>query len=223
MNFLRPDLPGVFNGDEFVTSAVNGSLWTMKGEWICYLSVPLVYHAIKRWPQYGGLMLLIIAAGSILCRFLLLHLMNITGNPLYEILAKQFGTLLVFFYIGALINYYFPLFLKYKWGIIVTDFIIIAINDYIPIYGFILQPIVAGSMVIWFSMVGSWGRFLSKHNSVSYDIYLFHFPVIQLVILWGLPKTHSPLVVLLTVVAISVSAAFLSWNLVGKRFLKRKN
>lgn len=223
LNFLHPGLPGVFTGEEFTTNAVNGSLWTMKGEWVCYLSVPFVFKAIKKYPKYGGIILLSISIFSILCRYKLSIIEETTGNIIYSILAKQFGTLLVFFYIGALVNFYFPLFLKFKWYIVVLDFIIIYFSEYIPFYSYVLQPIVAGTLVIWFSMVGSWGKKLSKHDSVSYDIYLYHFPIIQLVILWGLPQKYSAFVVLLTVVTISVTFAFLSWNLIGKRFAKIKN
>ena len=80
------------------------------------------------------------------------------------------------------------------------------------------QPLVGGSLVLWFSMIGSWGARLSKHDSVSYDIYLFHFPVIQLAVWFGLPAMMSPLGSLAVVVAVTVGLAFASWNLVGKRF-----
>lgn len=222
LNFIQPSLPGVFQGSEFYNSAVNGSLWTMKGEWVCYLSVPFVFKMIKNKPKYGGIILFLIVIISILSRYYLSIHEEKTGNIIYGILAKQFGTLLVFFYIGTLVNYYYPLFLKYKWYIIVVDFFIIFLSDYIPFYNYILQPIVAGTLVIWFSMVGTWGKFLSKHDSVSYDIYLFHYPIIQLAIFFGLPKIVPPYIVLLIIVAISVSLAFLSWNLIGKRFSKRK-
>lgn len=218
MNFLHPDLPGVFHGDEFISSAVNGSLWTMKGEWVCYLSVPPVYFILKRCRRFAGSLLICLACSMILLKLYFLNLAETTGSGLYSIIAKQFGTLLVFFYLGALINYYFPLFLKYKWYILIFDFIILFFSDDIPIYYILLQPIVAGTLVLWFSMIGTWGARLSKHDSVSYDIYLFHFPIIQLVVLWGLPQKLPPACVLLSIVAITVPLAFLSWNLIGKRF-----
>lgn len=223
LNFLQPNLPGVFNGDIFETSAVNGSLWTMKGEWVCYLSVPLVFFAVRKLKKSsGGILLASIAICAIIMRAALLEMANSSANGIYQIIAKQFGTLLVFFYIGALINYYFDFFKKHHWHILTFDVITIIFSDHIPFYDSILQPIVAGSMVLWFSMIGSWGKRLAHHDSISYDIYLFHFPIIQLAIYWGLPKTLHPLATLAIVVAITVGLAYLSYNLIGKRFSKPK-
>jgi acyltransferase len=222
LNFLHPSLPGVFEGNEFVTNAVNGSLWTMKGEWVCYLSVPPVFWAVKRLGNNGGFLLAFIALLSILFRLTFLYFAESSGHYIYDIIAKQFGTLLVFFYIGAFINFYYEYFLKFKWIIIGVDVVILILADYIPFYTTALQPMVAGSLVLWFSMVGNWGRFLARHDSVSYDIYLFHFPIIQLCILWGLPDKLPPLGVLGVIVSITVVFAFISWNLVGRRFMQRK-
>ncbi len=221
MNFLHPGLPGVFQGPEFLSSTVNGSLWTMKGEWVCYLSVPAVYFAVKRNRRHAGAILICLFISLIIARLVFLRLAIVRESEFYNILAKQFGTLLVFFYLGAIINYYFPYFLKFKWWILAFDGLVLLFSDYIPHYDVLLQPIVAGSLVIWFSMIGKWGARLSRHDSVSYDIYLYHFPIIQLVILWGLPQKVSPLLVLATVIAITVPFAFLSWNLIGKHFKNR--
>lgn len=223
MNFLQPSLPGVFTGDAFVSSAVNGSLWTMKGEWVCYLSVPFVYYAVKNMRRgHGGLLLGGIAAGSILIRAYLLDLAGDSDSEIYNLIAKQFGTLIVFFYVGALVNYYFDLFKRYHWWVFAFDIVIILLSDHIPLYYQILQPVVAGTLVLWFSMIGHWGRRLAHHDSISYDIYLFHFPIIQLAIYFGLPKTLHPMLTLAIVVAVTVALAYASWNLVGKRFKPKK-
>ncbi len=224
MNFLHPNLPGVFESNEFVTSAVNGSLWTMKGEWVCYLSVPVVYSVVcKLGKNKGRILLIIIVLTSVVLRCLLLDLANEGRNVLYEIIARQFGTVFVFFYVGALLNICWVEFLKYKWYVLVIDLVIIMICDNIPFYYTLLQPFVAGSLVLWFSLIGHWGTMLSKHDSVSYDIYLFHFPIIQFVIFLGLPKILSPIGVLLVILSITVPFAFMSWNLIGKRFSRLGN
>lgn len=224
LNFLQPDLPGVFTGEIFKTSAVNGSLWTMKGEWVCYLSVPLVFYFIKQLKKTaGGLLLASIAVASIISRAILMDMADTTGRELYQILARQFGTLIVFFYIGALVNYYFDLFKKYHWFILAFDIAAIIFSDYIPLYSSIFQPVVAGTLVLWFSMIGSWGKGLAKHDSISYDIYLFHFPIIQLAILWGLPATLHPLLTLAIVLSVTVMLAYLSWTYIGKRFSAKRN
>lgn len=220
LNWLHTDLPGVFTGPQFVTSAVNGSLWTMKGEWVCYLSVPLVFRLVKRYPSKGGLIIGAITAVSIAARWWLLVLYERDGNTLHEILSRQFGTLLVFFYIGAFVNFYFESFMRHKWWVLAFDVCVLVFADNIPFYRDLLQPIVAGTLVIWVSMVGKWGTKLSKHDSVSYDIYLFHFPIIQLAVLWGLPNILPPYAVLGVVVAVSVAFAFTSWNLIGRPFAK---
>lgn len=223
MNFLNPDLPGVFTGDEFITSAVNGSLWTMKGEWVCYLSVPLVYYIISRISKKaGGILLAAIAITAIAARAFFLNLALKYDSQLYDIIARQFGTLLVFFYIGAFINYYFDIFKKYHWIVIIFDIIILLLSDFIPFYNSLLQPIVAGSMVLWFSMIGKWGSFLCRHDSISYDIYLFHFPIIQLCIFLNLPEKLSPIGLLAIVLLITASLATASWNLIGKKFSRPK-
>lgn len=224
LNFLQPDLPGVFTGEAFTTSAVNGSLWTMKGEWVCYLSVPLVFHIIRHLRKTaGGILLIAITIASIISRAILLDMADHTGSELYQIMARQFGTLIVFFYIGALVNYYFDLFKKYHWFILAFDITVVFLSDHIPLYTSILQPIVAGTLVLWFSMIGSWGKRLAKHDSISYDIYLFHFPVIQLAILWGLPSKLHPLLTLAIVLTVTVMLAYLSWTYIGKRFAAKKS
>lgn len=219
MNFMHPDLPGVFSGPEFTTSAVNGSLWTMKGEWVCYLSVPFVFFVIKKLKKHsGGILLLLISITAIVSRAILIDLADKTGSEFYTIIARQFGTLLVFFYIGALVNFYFDLFKKYHWYVFIFDMTAIVFSDQIPLYDYVLQPIVAGTLVLWFSMIGSWGKWLSKHNSISYDIYLFHFPVIQLAIFIGLPEHLHPLITLAIILVITVTLASFSWKFIGKKF-----
>lgn len=222
LNFLCPDLPGVFKGGEFATDAVNGSLWTMKGELACCLSVPVVYWlARKAGKRRAGALMLGIVVLCIVSRLLLLEFGPGGERSLNAIIAKQFGTVFVFFYVGALINIYWTKFLRYKWYILAADVAVILLCDYIPFYYTVLQPFVGASMVLWFSLVGKWGTRLSRHDDVSYDIYLFHFPIIQLAVYFGLPGRINGLAMLLLIISVTVALALFSWNVVGKRFQRR--
>lgn len=223
MNFICPELPGVFQGEEFVNSAVNGSLWTMKGEWLCYLSVPALSFLIFKKPKYSKLIIISVILICMALKCYLYYLAENSGREIFSTLEKQFGTMFIFFYAGALINLLYPKFLQYKWIILAVDLLIIAFSGfYISFYHLILRPFVISSLVIWLSQVGKWGYFLRNHSDLSYDIYLFHYPVIQLIVLTGLPRTQSPYMILLIVVVATTILAFLSWNIIGRHFMTKK-
>ncbi len=218
LNFLQPDLPGVFTGSQFHTSAVNGSLWTMKGEWVCYLSVPLVFWMVMRHKHLSGLIMASVLILAIAMRCIFSSLASSIGAEIYSIIARQFGTLLVFFYVGALINRYYTCFLRYRWWILAADILILLLGTSLPFYSELFQPVMAGSLIIWVSMIGSWGTFLSRFDSISYDIYLYHFPVIQLAICLGLDSFMPPAAMLAVIVIFTVALAFTSWRLIGRHF-----
>lgn len=217
LNFLEPMLPGVFDCPGYVKSAVNGALWTMKVEWCLYLSVPVVawicsrMHVRRRHTLIFSSIILLSVAWSELFRWLYAE----TESEVYEILARQFFGQLSFFYIGALAARKLEVLLRYKWWILVGIIAGIAVmqtNGYVRVA---LWPIVDGLLVIWVSMVGSWGRYFSHHDNISYDMYLFHFPILQLCIYFGLPTLGCA-----TAFAIALGAtmgvSFASWHLVGR-------
>lgn len=220
LNFLEPSLPGVFEGAQYYDSVVNGSLWTMKVEWCLYLSVPPVSWLLwrLRLKETGrGVAFLIIVIFSIAYRMLFIHLYSVTGREIFMILERQVFGQLAFFYVGALIYDYLDTFLKYRWLILALLGIGLLGMRASYYAGLALQPFVEGGLVLWFSMVGRWGHYLSRHDNVSYDIYLFHFPVMQLAVYFGLPSLGAPAAFTITL-AVLVGLAFISWNCVGKKF-----
>ncbi len=217
MNFLDPDLPGVFQGEQFKMSAVNGSLWTMKIEWLMYLSVPLVAWIHRKHQQKFYTIFTIILAFSIAYRIFFHQMYESTGNELYHILDRQFFGQTSYFYSGAFIYFHKEQFLKYKWQILAASFALWAVGGYIPLYEVTLKPFVVSAVVIWFCIVGDWGKHISRHDNVSYDLYLYHFPIIQLGILFGLKEWPLP-AILLYVFGVTTLCAIASWNLIGRHF-----
>ncbi|MDE6301723.1 MAG: acyltransferase [Muribaculaceae bacterium] len=221
MNFIQPDLPGVFQGGQMMTASVNGSLWTMKVEWFLYLSVPVVswiIYRIHKLARARDAVIWTIIILSIAYRIGFNYLYETTGRNIFDILSRQFCGQLSFFYVGALIRLYLRQFLSYSKSIAAGIVVLWSIIYLIPDSYLLLSPFVFSALVMWVSMIGNWGGRISRHDNVSYDMYLFHYPIIQLAVWYGV-REWNPWAGLATVTIITVAASFMSWNLVGRRFV----
>lgn len=224
LNFLEPCLPGVFDGPQFAVGAVNGSLWTMKVEWCLYLTVPVAVWALGRFRRLGDTRLFAwIIVFSTLYSLLFTWLYHTTEREIYAILGRQFFGQLSFFYVGALAFTRLDVLLRRRWVILAVLAAGLLLMQTDPFVRVALRPVVEGGLVIWFSIIGSWGRYVSRHDNVSYDIYLFHFPLLQLAVWLGLPA-QGQWTCFAAAVAATVLLSVLSWNLVGRpaQRLKRR-
>jgi len=218
MNFIEPSLPGVFSSDPNHVDVINGALWTMKGEVVCYLSVPLIFALIRRQPAHVSHIL----SFFVLICFSIFVTLSFSGDGsergIFSILAKQFRVF-TFFFIGAMLNVHLATLIKYKW---VTLSIVLALMYVASLDGvlhLLLRPFTDSILVIWCCIIGSWGHFLSRYNSVSYDMYLFHFPIIQVLIATGFVNRYGSMFSLIMAILLTVVLASLSWRYIGKPIL----
>ncbi len=235
MNFLGPDLPGVFT--DHVSTAVNGSLWTIKVEWMLYLSVPLVALLIRRLRRPALLTFAAIYIFSMLYRLGFLYLYETHGSEIWNILSRQVFGQLMYFYTGVAIYFRLAAFMRYRWQLLAAALLLTLLGDYIPCYDYTLGPIAVSILVLWFSLAGTGASRLSSFfqrfniDNISYDIYLVHLPVIQVVacfapgILSAFGLSASGTAGLCALFIFSFAAilllASISWFLIGKRWLKR--
>ena len=63
--------------------------------------------------------------------------------------------------------------------------------------------------------------FLKKYDNISYGMYLYHYPIIQTMISFGLVEYNIYLAFAATVV-ITIACAYLSWHYVEKPFITRQ-
>lgn len=218
MNFIEPTLPGVFADNPL--TAVNGSLWTMKGEVICYFCVPAVYLLIRRYPQRASGILLSLMAVCLVSYVLLSEWLPYSSHPgMINVLAKQMRVF-TFFYIGALINLNLDFIRRRKWWVLGFAVTLVALADLDSTLYLVLRPFSDSLLVIWFSIMGSWGRFASRYNSLSYDIYLFHYPIIQVLIATGVVAALGGWLSLLLTIVLSVALASFSWLCIGRPILR---
>ena len=227
LNFLGPDLPGVFPADICHQSVVNGALWTMKGEVVCYLTVPLVFMLIKKCKDNVP-----VALGGLVAIFGLMSLgcaiMESMGRGTFDVMRRQFVVMMLF-YMGGLINYNLELISRYRRVIISVCALLLGVEYFTNyefcgwlhwVYFYVVSPFVTGSMVILCSVTGHWGRLLARHESVTYDFYLIHWPLIQIFIFFGLVKAMGAYPALITIIFVCLLLAWLSNRYVSGPFLR---
>ena len=217
-NFVAPDLPGVFlNSPE--ESAVNGSLWTIKIEVAFYCVVPVILWAARR---FGGARV----AGAIFVASILWFLsftaaFKYSGEEIYLKLAKQLPGQMSYFMGGAWAYY------RTRDGLPpprlwLAAFAALAYALTDGVLHQVTAPLAVTAMVYWLAITApSIGRF-GKYGDVSYGIYLYHFPIVQIFLALGL-FARAPVVSLVLIFGLVLVLAFASWHVIENPFLHRRS
>lgn len=215
LNFLSPELPGLF--DENRIQAVNGALWTIKIEVMFYLLLPLLVLLMRRLGHWQ--VMLTVYAGSILYSAGMQWMASHEGGSFYLILERQLPGQLAFFMAGSLLFFYFDRFYSYRFPLLLIAACgFLAAREWqflYPIYPMMLAILVI-SFATTLKYLGNWGRW----GDFSYGIYIWHFPLIQLLIATGIVAA-SPYLTLLILFGGVFTMAFLSWHFIERPFLNR--
>lgn len=214
LNFLCPDLPGVF--EDNTMHAMNGSLWTIKVELMLYMTVPLIYWLLRKYNKLICLWLIYLLSFTYhtTCN----HLADTTHEPIYEFLKRQFPGQMMYFCSGIILLIYFPLFRKYMKYLLPAGILLFACRD-IPLLS-IFEPIALASVILSVAYGFKWLHVFNRMGNFSYGIFLSHFPVIQTFIHFGLHEYSLPLTLTLTTV-ICTCFGMLSWKYIEKPCLYR--
>lgn len=212
LNFLAPELPGVFAGNPL--AAVNGALWTIKLEVMFYLAVPVLVWLL-RGRRRLPLMLLVYAA-SLAYSWYCTRLAAQTGNALYHELGRQLPGQMAFFITGVALYYYFDWVMARRQWLITAA--IVALVCMRPLGNDWLYPAAVGMLVVAIGFGPYLGN-LSRYGDYSYGIYIWHFPLIQLLVSLGL-YAYDPLLALGVTVLAVAALACLSWLRVEKPWLR---
>ena len=220
LNFLQPDLPGVFAANPML-AAVNGSLWTIKIELAFYVFAPVLCYAYTLLGRRNGNLLLGgVFLFSIAFRSLGNWVFSVTGDELFLKIGHQLPGFLDYFAVGMLM--YFNLVHVVRWlkflpfvGVSLLLLDGLSGNEYTLALGLacLVATVAFGTKAL---------RNFGKFGDFSYGLYLWHFPIIQTLVSIGFLGTEIGLSYLAALVAVLL-VAVASWYFVEKPFLKRKS
>jgi peptidoglycan/LPS O-acetylase OafA/YrhL len=200
---LAPALPGLFTSNPTLT-AVNGSLWSIRTEILCYLLLPFAC----RLPAAAAAALGGAAAA-----------LALDGN---EALRAGIAQPIEAFFLGALIAA--SSFLK-RWlapAGAVAAALLVAMNFFAIPAQAALAPCAIAFAVLAAALSIPYMGDAARFGDFSYGLYLWHFPLIQTFLLHREWVTASPWTFAATASASALAFAAGSWFLVERRFLHRR-
>lgn len=204
-------IPGILEGRP--NTSVNGSLWTLPYEIWMYLGVYVLFVLDKKYVKYGlGLLFIIF----------LWKQQTPPGLGATIILGVHFdsyffGKLGFAFFSGTLIGLYYSR-IKYFTSLAIASAATLAVLHYFPIFDSSnLRIFLLAVLVIAICNARTFAAF-GKFGDPSYGIYVFAFPIQQLMILWISGFYRSMLASLVATVLL----AYLTWHLLEKRVMTRR-
>lgn len=216
---IKYELPGVF--ENFPEKSVNGSLWSIAIELRCYLVLGLISllpfsMKIKLWISVTLLSFLLLFRPIEAPSDLSIKFMG---------LAYDFNKFGLMFALGCLIasyeqhkNFHYIKFI----GLICACVLIIISNFEISKFTLIAYNYLIPFIFIW---IGLYFTFLpkipDKIGDISYGLYVFSFPIQQLLIYLELSSNLVNFILLSTTLSVFLSA--ISWQFVEKPFLNLKH
>jgi peptidoglycan/LPS O-acetylase OafA/YrhL len=138
-----------------------------------------------------------------------------SSRSIYSQLEVQFPAQLVYFSAGILLLLYFDTLKLHFRSISCLAACLFMLDHWFT--GGALDVLWISGMVFVF---GFWHYFgnVSKYGDFSYGVYIVHWPVLQILIAFGLARLNSAVFFLTGLALISLASLFL-WHLVERRFL----
>ncbi|MFK5891880.1 MAG: acyltransferase, partial [Pseudomonadota bacterium] len=216
---------------EFGTGVINGSLWTITVELQFYFIVPIIYYVFGLAKQKNTNRNLLI----LISIFMLFHMTKYSFSNEYDenLLFKLFGVSFIpwiwMFLVGVLFQKNFIAIHKILSGKVLYILpLYLLISFYSTTYfgwsmGNGIHPILFISLAfLVFSFAYSFptlSQKLLKRNDISYGVYIYHIPVINMLLYYGYTTKLS---YVFFVILITLFLAGLSWFIFEKNSMKLK-
>ena len=204
------NLPGVFTPN--VMTAVNGSLWTLKFEVACYAFVAL---ALFR-PRWG----LAVVVGAWLASVVTARLipedstgaMYFVGRLAY--LFRFFGTGMLF--------YLFRERMAIRIDLGLLCFALTVASAFTPLFAEVVTTAGAYALIVFAYRAPAWFKHLTSRGDISYGVYVYAFPIQQVLVPFSLRWEHPWMVNIAVSLPLTLLAGTLSWLIVEQPMLRRQ-
>ena len=208
-----PWAPGVFAGN--AVHALNGSLWTIAWEFLCYIGVGVLGVVGLLHPRFRYLLLAgVVAALGLHVALKLFPDVWPPGDVLNAVgFGSVFGTGAVYYLFRDRIHYT-------ALGAVVCGAALLGLMFVTPLAETALA-VFGGYLVFWFAFAVKPWPTSRLRDDISYGLYLYAFPVGQ-VLIWFWPQ-GNPWLIGLATFAGAIPLAFLSWRLVERPAMKGTN
>jgi peptidoglycan/LPS O-acetylase OafA/YrhL len=226
VQILKHDIAGTPSGIPWF-GEWNGSLWTLFWELLCYILIAglgVVGLLHRRWlipalfalglywsatlPPYNGFIEAAPDQGQ--------HIDSATVQLVIEGMAVRFA---VMFLAGALL-YQFRNEIPARWSLVVASLVIVLAASLLPNYRVIAAVPLAYAIIVSGALIHN--KCLTLKTDMSYGVYIYAFPIQQLLVICGLAFLNPILFAVVAAIA-TLPLAVLSWFLVEKRAISLKS
>jgi peptidoglycan/LPS O-acetylase OafA/YrhL len=144
--------------------------------------------------------------------------MSIDHGPAWGEVARQLPGQFCLFAVGMALRHNREAFARWRWHLMAAAFLLCLLRAPEALAP-LTDPLVLGVLAIGFA-TGPYVGYRAPLGDLSYGVYLWHFPIIQLLVAWH-AFDAQPWTLVAVAVVLALSAALLSWHLVERRFLVR--
>ena len=210
---------------------LNSSLWTISVELQFYIMIPVLYWIFNLNNQDDSNIKLLF----VILFFMIFHLIRYSlmedyeGNALFDLLGVTFVPWIYMFLIGVFFQKNFLFFHRLLSGKVLLVLLLYLVITYFSVEYFgwkignesvpLLYFIVAMLVFSFAYSYPSLSRRLMGGNDISYGVYIYHMPVVNVLIYYGYTSHFEH--VFLAIIA-TIILAILSWTIVEKRSMKLK-